>query len=96
MSINATMKVAEIEALASTLASQREALSAQVNHLIAQANRGDAFTGNAADMYDQYLAKIRSGLESMLVGIQGASDLLTRYAQALGELEGQVSSGFNV
>ncbi len=64
--------------------------------LIAQAQRGDAFTGNAADSYDLWLSKWQAGQTQMLEAMHEAAALLHKYAAALDELEGQVSGGFNV
>lgn len=96
MALNATMRVAEIESLASTIDAQRNTLDGQLHALIAQAQRGDAFTGNAAESYDMWLNKWQAGQTQMLEAMHEAAALLHKYAAALDELEGQVSAGFNV
>ena len=96
MALNATMRVAEIEALAGTIDSQRSALESQLNQLASQCARADQFTGSAAEQYDGWMAKWRTSQDGMLQAMHEAGQLLHRYTNALSELEDHVSRGFTI
>ncbi|MGO4859644.1 WXG100 family type VII secretion target [Arthrobacter sp. 2MCAF14] len=96
MSIGTNLPVNSIADLAATIRQERGTLDAALNNLRARVERDPNFTGNAAESYDGFIAKWRSGQEQMLEGLDGAAGLLDRFHVALEDLGTQVTQGFNV
>ncbi|MDO4717211.1 MAG: WXG100 family type VII secretion target [Propionibacteriaceae bacterium] len=89
MALNATMNVEQIQALAGKVDAQRANLEATLNQLRSSVTRSSEFTGNAAEQYDEYLAKWASAQQSMLEAMDHAGQVLKRYAEHLDYADGQ-------
>ena len=96
MALGANLPVESIGDLAQTVRAERAKLASELDALRARVERDPEFTGNAADGYDAFIAKWRTGQEQILQGLDGAADLLQKFHSALVDLGLQVTQNFNV
>ena len=96
MALSAKMDVAQIQDLAGRVNRERANLESTLNQLRSSVTRGAEFEGNAAAQYDQFLANWATHQQGMIQAMLDAGQLLHRYAEALSDLEDQVSRGFSV
>jgi WXG100 family type VII secretion target len=96
MPIGINLPVESIEQLAANVKSESSKLESQLSALRAQCQRDPNFQGNAAQRYDDYMAKWDSSQRQLLEALNGAGNLLTQFATNLRELNEQTANQFNL
>lgn len=95
MPVGTNIPVEEVEALAATISSEASNLESTLTRLRSQCERNPAFSGNAAQKYDDFLTRWDTSQREMLESIRGASNVLARLAQVVRENSDTAAGAFN-
>jgi uncharacterized protein YukE len=96
VSISENLPVQSIQDLSTNLAKQASDLNTTITSLRQAVQKDPNFTGNAADKYEGFMVKWGQSQQQMIEAIQGAGDLLAKYAAKLTELGVQVGHNFDI
>ena len=95
MALGATLPIESIASLADAIKQEASNLTATLGALRARCQRDPAFTGNAADAYDQYMVNWDSHQQGLLQALEGAAQILSSFAAHLDENQMSVAQAFN-
>lgn len=96
MPVGTNLPVESIEQLASTVKQQATTLQSQLSTLRSQCQRDPNFAGNAAQRYDEYMARWDASQRNLVEALNGAGDLLTQFGAKLRELNEITASQFSL
>ena len=85
------LPVEDIEQMAATVKQQSQEILAKLSQLRSACQRDPSFTGSAADRYDEYMEQWDTHQKALTDNLEGAGELLTRYAAKLHEVNGLVT-----
>ena len=83
MSFGTTIPVEGVQTLATTVKSQSQKILNELTALRAVCARDPAFTGNAAQKYDEYMQQFDVHQKALATNLEGAGQILEKFAAAV-------------